>query len=269
VSLWGNVALSDGGLDEHLNFRNFGRATLVLLRITTADGWLDAQTGCMLEPPLCSRERGDCGSPWAPLYFYSFVVICSLVLINIFVAVILENFAHVAEADHALTMKKRILAFRTEWLRFDPQATHYILTEHFTSLMDALEPPLGFAANLSKAQRIRHIAVLNIPTALRKDSDGHLQWHTNFREMLMALTRAAAGFNYATARYEVKHKDEELSGHVHHWIAQQTIQSFWRKHRKNVSMKKAKPAVTSAAARGVSPPPIQDPQQSGTLSLKG
>jgi len=63
-------------LDEYTNFSNFGMAMIALLRISTGEEW--------------NIIMYDFKDGWtAPLYFLSFVVITSFVMLNMFIMVIL------------------------------------------------------------------------------------------------------------------------------------------------------------------------------------
>ena len=43
----------------------------------------------------------ECGTPWAALYFVSFMLIVSLIFLNLFIAIILESFLN-SQAEETL-----------------------------------------------------------------------------------------------------------------------------------------------------------------------
>lgn len=47
----------------------------------------------------------ECGSSWSPAYFISFVFIVSLVILNLFIAVIFEAFDESAQQVYYIRMK--------------------------------------------------------------------------------------------------------------------------------------------------------------------
>ena len=57
------------------------------------------------------HEPSDCGSPAAYAYFISFTVIGMLVLANLVVAVILQNFSTLGDLNTSLASKNDIEAF--------------------------------------------------------------------------------------------------------------------------------------------------------------
>jgi hypothetical protein len=64
-------------VDDYTNFKNFGQAMISLIRISTGEEW---------NVIMYDLEDG----PIAPIYFISFVVITSFVMLNMFIMVILQ-----------------------------------------------------------------------------------------------------------------------------------------------------------------------------------
>ena len=89
------------------------------------------------------------GSQMAVFYFLTFTLISNFILLNLVVAVILENFADFMdpgdptetgkESDHVLMNK-----FREGWLEVDTKTELVIPDFMIVKLLYALEPPLGF-----------------------------------------------------------------------------------------------------------------------------
>lgn len=84
---------------------------LLLLRVATGEAWNAVMVDCMVQPPQCSKSAGNCGDEVvAPLFFFSFVMIGSLIMLNLVVAVVLENFSmstvSVSEDKDALTVSR-------------------------------------------------------------------------------------------------------------------------------------------------------------------
>lgn len=61
-----------------------------------SSGALDA---CLLQPPDCDASAGECGSWVVYPYFISFVLLVSVIMLNLFTAVILESFEAQQEQD--------------------------------------------------------------------------------------------------------------------------------------------------------------------------
>ena len=95
-------------LDNHANFKNFGNALLLLIRISTGEAWNDIMFDCARERGITFQcvndpsyeeiianggEPNGCGSQVSAfLYFISFMVIVSFIFLNLFIAIILEGF---------------------------------------------------------------------------------------------------------------------------------------------------------------------------------
>ena len=91
------------GLDDIFNFETFGQSMILLFQTSTSAGWDGVLAGLMNDqPPDCNatwsehRPMGDCGSTrLAIMYLVTYLVISFLVVINMYIAVILENFSQV------------------------------------------------------------------------------------------------------------------------------------------------------------------------------
>ena len=107
INLFGTVNPDNGPcgeLSEHANFSTFGKAMLLLFRASTGEAWNCVMVDVMVQPPNCDPTEiededgnilkyNDCGSLIAPLYFIAFVVIGSFLMLNLLIAVVLENFS--------------------------------------------------------------------------------------------------------------------------------------------------------------------------------
>ncbi len=63
---------------------------LTLLRVSTGEDWHVIMYDTMHGAQCKNGVPGSCGVPYAPLYFLSFVVLCTLVVLNLFILVILQ-----------------------------------------------------------------------------------------------------------------------------------------------------------------------------------
>lgn len=75
---------------------------------------------CLLQqPPLCSYEEGTCGT-WAAIpYFISFVLLVTIVMLNLFTAVIIENFEKEQEQDKWKLNPHTLEEFVELWAEYD------------------------------------------------------------------------------------------------------------------------------------------------------
>ena len=104
VNLFANVTKQEV-LGVYLNFDTFFNAVVTLLLIAWGENWTSLMRDCMVSPPLCSHEApaeywaalpdpvivdggmSNCGHPvLSPLYFMSFMILCTYICLNIMVA---------------------------------------------------------------------------------------------------------------------------------------------------------------------------------------
>ena len=133
VQLFAGIALQEN-LNEHANFQSLGNAFTTLFQFTTGEAWNAVMYDCLLESignatvlpagPSCIENpsyeavlqaRNITGIPIYMIectpsitityaYFISFTLITTFVMLNLFVAVILEGFENQAGvADAALS----------------------------------------------------------------------------------------------------------------------------------------------------------------------
>uniref|UniRef100_A0A8D0D7N2 Sodium channel protein n=1 Tax=Sander lucioperca TaxID=283035 RepID=A0A8D0D7N2_SANLU len=143
------------GIDDLFNFETFGNSMICLFQITTSAGW-----DGLLAPILNKHEddcnnstehpgspgQGDCGSPAVGIaFFVSYIIICFLIVVNMYIAVILENFGVATEESTDPLSEDDFETFYEVWERFDPHATQFMEYNKLSEFADALDPPLRIA----------------------------------------------------------------------------------------------------------------------------
>lgn len=163
MSFFANVKKT-GALNDVVNFETFLNSILLIFRLMTAAGWNDVLDPLMIEPPDCDPDykglsNGNCGNYWAAvIYFYSFIIVIFLVLINMYVAVILENYNNVIEQEKVGITGDDIDLFYHHWMVYDPMSTQYIYFRDLSDFLHTLEGNLGI-----KKPNKAACALLNIP----------------------------------------------------------------------------------------------------------
>lgn len=149
MNLFGQLA-HQGAINEIVNFETFGSSMCLLFRISTAAGWNGVLDATMVQPPLCDPtkgsggiSKGNCGNKLvAVLFFVSYIVLIVLIIINMYIAVILENFNQAQSQDEAGITEDDLEAYYVCWENFDPKATQFIKYSQLPDFIDALDPPL-------------------------------------------------------------------------------------------------------------------------------
>lgn len=141
----------EAGIDDLFNFETFGNSMICLFQITTSAGWdgllapiLNKHEDCnaLAENPG-SFVTGNCGNPPVGIaFFVSYIIICFLIVVNMYIAVILENFSVATEESADPLSEDDFEMFYEVWERFDPHATQFIEYKKLSEFADALDPPL-------------------------------------------------------------------------------------------------------------------------------
>eukprot|EP00854_Cymbomonas_tetramitiformis_P014253 gene14253-16855_t len=103
MAFFGEVdGYEDGAINEHANFWYFGNALLTVLRIVTGDNW-----GALLADIMNCNDGGypnwECGIPVFPLiYFCTLIGLCSAIMLNLIVAIIIDKFIQNASEEGLL-----------------------------------------------------------------------------------------------------------------------------------------------------------------------
>ena len=178
---------ANAGINDYFNFQTFGNSMIILFQISTSAGWDSVLQGISISEPHCNGTKtddqpyGDCGnSSMAVFFLISYLIITFLVIINMYIAVILENFSQATEdVQQGLTQDDFDMYYEV-WERYDTEATTYIDLSVLEEFCDALDEPLRLPApNYLK------IATLDIPIC--KDEKVHCV------DILDALTKNFLG----------------------------------------------------------------------------
>nr|DBA19789.1 TPA: hypothetical protein GDO54_015566 [Pyxicephalus adspersus] len=155
----------EGAIDDMFNFETFGNSMICLFMITTSAAW-DLLLEPILNsgPPDCdpnfehpgSSVKSDCGNPSVGIFFFvSYIIISFLIVVNMYIAVILENFSVATEESAEPLGEDDFEMFYEVWEKFDPSASQFIEYNKLFDFADALDPPL----RVPKPNRIQLIAM--------------------------------------------------------------------------------------------------------------
>ncbi|XP_061715728.1 voltage-dependent calcium channel type A subunit alpha-1 isoform X11 [Cydia pomonella] len=211
MQVFGNIDLApDSDMNRHNNFQSFIQALMLLFRCATGESWPNIMLAC-LKPAKCDEKAGKsasepCGSTLAYAYFVSFIFFCSFLMLNLFVAVIMDNFDYLTR-DSSILGAHHLDEFVRIWAEYDPNATGKI---HFTEMYDMLknmDPPLGFGNKCPNRLAYKKLIRMNMPL----DDEGKV----NFTTTLFALIRENLNIKMRSAD-EMDQADEELRETITH-----------------------------------------------------
>nr|CAB3265895.1 sodium channel protein type 4 subunit alpha B-like [Phallusia mammillata] len=137
------------GIDDMLNFETFPNAFLVLFQVSTSEGW-DRFIEPILrdEAPFCDENPAD-GSPsncgnatMGVIYFVTYVMITFLIVVNMYIAIILENFVVATRESAEPLTADDFEQFFEVWQRYDDRLSQYITFDQLKQLLHHLDFPL-------------------------------------------------------------------------------------------------------------------------------
>uniref|UniRef100_A0A3B3T7U0 Voltage-dependent L-type calcium channel subunit alpha n=1 Tax=Paramormyrops kingsleyae TaxID=1676925 RepID=A0A3B3T7U0_9TELE len=189
MQFFGKIALVDGTeIYRNSNFQTFPQAILLLFRVTTGERWQEVMMACMSgkqcdakSDPLPGEEY-NCGTNFAVFYFLTFYMLCSFLIINLFVAVIMDNFDYLTR-DWSILGPHHLDEFKKIWAEYDPEATGRIKHLDVVTLLRRIQPPLGFGKFCPHRSACKRLISMNMPM----NSDGTV----TFNATLFALVRTA------------------------------------------------------------------------------
>ncbi|KAL3063951.1 hypothetical protein OYC64_000292 [Pagothenia borchgrevinki] len=189
MQVFGKIAMVDGTqINRNNNFQTFPQAVLMLFRCATGEAWQEIMLAC-LPGKLCDPEseynpgeERTCGSGFAIIYFISFYMLCAFLIINLFVAVIMDNFDYLTR-DWSILGPHHLDEFKRIWSEYDPEAKGRIKHLDVVTLLRRIQPPLGFGKLCPHRVACKRLVAMNMPL----NSDGTVM----FNATLFALVRTA------------------------------------------------------------------------------
>ncbi|XP_050331189.1 voltage-dependent calcium channel type A subunit alpha-1 isoform X12 [Bactrocera neohumeralis] len=213
MQVFGNIKLDtmDNTITRHNNFQSFIQGVMLLFRCATGEAWPNIMLACLKGRP-CDEEadKGNetCGSTLAYAYFVSFIFFCSFLMLNLFVAVIMDNFDYLTR-DSSILGAHHLDEFVRIWAEYDPNATGRIHHTEMYDMLKNMDPPLGFGNKCPNRLAYKKLIRMNMPL----DDEMRVQFTTT----LFALIRENLSIKMRSAE-EMDQADMEL---------RETITNIW------------------------------------------
>lgn len=185
MQVFGNIKLQEHtAINKHNNFQTYFAAVLSLFRASTGENWQQIMNSCLNTPDvLCEMEdTKTCGTHFAYFYFISFNMICSFLIINLFVAVIMDNFDYLTR-DWSILGPHHLEEYVRTWSEYDPDATGRMKHVDIVSMLKRIEPPLGFGKCCPHREACKRLVSMN----MMMNNDGTVDFHAT----LFALVRTS------------------------------------------------------------------------------
>uniref|UniRef100_A0A8C4E7Y9 Sodium channel protein n=1 Tax=Dicentrarchus labrax TaxID=13489 RepID=A0A8C4E7Y9_DICLA len=256
----------EAGIDDMFNFETFGNSMICLFQITTSAGW-----DSLLAPILNKREpdcdsqmehpgnyyKGNCGNPSVGIFFFvSYIIICFLIVVNMYIAVILENFSVATEESAEPLSEDDFEMFYEVWERFDPDATQFMEYSKLSVFADALDPPLrmpkpnmiqliSMDLPMVSGERIHCLDILFAFTKRVLGEGGEMDvLRGQMEERFMASNPSKVSYEPITTT--LRRKQEDMSAKI--------IQRAFRHYMIRLAMKKASALYKEKLKEGIRDP---------------
>uniref|UniRef100_A0AAQ4P5K6 Voltage-dependent N-type calcium channel subunit alpha n=1 Tax=Gasterosteus aculeatus aculeatus TaxID=481459 RepID=A0AAQ4P5K6_GASAC len=221
MQVFGNIDLNEEtAINLHNNFQTFFQALTLLFRSATGEAWHEIMLACLSNRP-CDVHSGtvgkECGSDFAYFYFVSFIFLCSFLMLNLFVAVIMDNFEYLTR-DASILGPHHLDEFIRVWAEYDPAACGRICYQDMYKLLRFISPPLGLGKKCPNRVAYKRLVRMNMPIA--EDRTVH------FTSTLMALIRTALDIKLASGVLAQHLCDADLKREIHRvWpsLSQKTV----------------------------------------------
>uniref|UniRef100_A0A3P8RCI3 Sodium leak channel NALCN n=1 Tax=Astatotilapia calliptera TaxID=8154 RepID=A0A3P8RCI3_ASTCA len=233
VVLFGTVKYGEN-INRHANFSTAGKAITVLFRIVTGEDWNKIMHDCMVQPPFCTPDKHrywetDCGNyAGALIYFCSFYVIIAYIMLNLLVAIIVENFSlfYSTEEDQLLSYND-LRHFQIIWNMVDDKREGVIPTSRVKFLLRLLRGRLEVDLDKDKLL-FKHMCY----EMERLHSGGDVTFH----DVLSMLSYRSVDIRKSLQLEELLAR-EQLEYTIEEEVAKQTIRMWLKKCLKRIRAK--------------------------------
>ncbi|XP_027514173.1 voltage-dependent R-type calcium channel subunit alpha-1E isoform X4 [Corapipo altera] len=214
MQVFGNIKLDEEShINRHNNFRSFLGSLMLLFRSATGEAWQEIMLSCLegkgCEPDTTATsgqsENERCGTDLAYVYFVSFIFFCSFLMLNLFVAVIMDNFEYLTR-DSSILGPHHLDEFVRIWAEYDRAACGRIHYTEMYEMLTLMSPPLGLGKRCPSKVAYKRLVLMNMPVA--EDMTVH------FTSTLMALIRTALDIKIAKGGADWQQLDSELQKEI-------------------------------------------------------
>ncbi|XP_066912648.1 muscle calcium channel subunit alpha-1-like [Clytia hemisphaerica] len=199
----------DNAITRFNNFQTFPAAALLLFRSSTGENWQQIMNSCLDRDDVrCEQdESARCGSSFAYVYFITFNMICSFLIINLFVAVIMDNFDYLTR-DWSILGPHHLEEYVRTWSEYDPDATGRMKHVDIVSMLKRIQPPLGFGKCCPHREACKRLVSMN----MIMNNDGTVDFHAT----LFALVRTSLSIKKPDVKSNTAKENLELRSIIKH-----------------------------------------------------
>ena len=241
VILFGSVKTGIA-LNGHANFKTSFNALLLTFRISTGEDWNKLMRDAMISEPYCRLNltqnywESNCGNPVAAqIFFHSYFIIITYILLNLFIAVVIENFSiFYSTDDYPIMSQQDIAQFQDKWNMVDTNKSGAITLDEAREVLEKLTGEISINY-LKRKQRLYFKRVM--AELERIDAAGN---DITFHSLLFAIAYKKIDIE-TNLQLEERLERTELEYAILEEVATQTVRDWiakiW-KRRKEMKKKK-------------------------------
>ena len=135
----------------------------------TGEGWRQVMNDLKLSTPACTSDlngKTDCGTPLgATAFFVSFIILCTYILTNLFVATILDYVSFGILKSNTLLSDEHIDIYQKLWVKYDRMGEGYLKLHRVAEFLEGVGPPIVIK-NMHNKRRWRlwwQILAIHVP----------------------------------------------------------------------------------------------------------
>ncbi|CAD8095701.1 unnamed protein product [Paramecium sonneborni] len=200
------------GWDQH--FRKFSTAMFSLIKVASSESWWTIMIDTLHEqsPNFACNYMSNyndyliygfngCGTPYAYLYFISFHIIFSLMILNLLIASVLVAYEEHVKSEESAVSKYQLNDVLSLWRNYDPQGNGFINYKDFWKLSSEIAIIFGVAQDdlLDVNNKKNFLKVLNIPIYESKESN---MLCYKFHDVILSLTKISVTLKYGVTNLE-------------------------------------------------------------------
>ncbi|KAL4512087.1 hypothetical protein ABPG72_005089 [Tetrahymena utriculariae] len=188
------------GYDQH--FKTFNTAVFTLIRVASGEQWFYVVNDAVRQQQpnfVCQSisnyddyiENGlnGCGTPWGYIYFFSFHLFVSVIILNLFIAVLLELII----GQNTAMSKYQLSKIKELWSQYDKQGYGFINYEDFWKFSYRIAMLYGVdkADLINPVQKKNFLKFLQLPLYTHRNKEGNSYFGFRFHDVVIQMTQVS------------------------------------------------------------------------------
>ncbi|CAD8082647.1 unnamed protein product [Paramecium primaurelia] len=184
INLFPYVKWSNNGLTDSINFSTLGKAFFTLFKCSTGEQWDQVQADLvrqMTPNNVCFSENllidyqlhgfNGCGFWYGVAYMVSFQMIFAMIMLNLFVAIIVQGYEIIQKDEASSISTNHIQAFIEVWKFYDQTGSGLIRALDLDRFMVKLPKPLGWKGLLlTQMEKRKFINQYRLPVYIKNQT---------------------------------------------------------------------------------------------------